>query len=320
MRTQLLAALKEADDYISGQELCEHFGVSRTAIWKAVKQLKEAGYVIEAVQNKGYKIVSTPDCLNTAELESIRKTKWAGREIFYFDTIDSTNTKAKQLAEEGHPTGTLVVAEKQEAGRGRRGRGFESPAGVGIFMTLVLKPDFAPDRASMLTLIAALAVSKAISEKTGQEAGIKWPNDIYWKEKKICGMLIENDLMGRNISQSIAGIGININQETFHSFAPNPVSLRQITGKEFDLFEILKNIVLRIQSYYSLLKKGNTESIVCQYEMSLFRKEGMHRFKDANGEFLARIICVEPEGRLILEDEILNKRGYMFKEVEYLLK
>lgn len=83
MRTQLLAALKEADDYISGQELCEHFGVSRTAIWKAVKQLKEAGYVIEAVQNKGYKIVSTPDCLNTAELESIRKTKWAGREIFY---------------------------------------------------------------------------------------------------------------------------------------------------------------------------------------------------------------------------------------------
>ena len=97
MRTQLLAALKEADDYISGQELCEHFGVSRTAIWKAVKQLKEAGYVIEAVQNKGYKIVSTPDCLNTAELESIRKTKWAGREIFYFDTIDSTNTKANSL-------------------------------------------------------------------------------------------------------------------------------------------------------------------------------------------------------------------------------
>ena len=95
MRTQLLAALKEADDYISGQELCERFGVSRTAIWKAVKQLKEAGYVIEAVQNKGYKIVSTPDCLNKAELESIRKTKWAGREIFYFDTIDSTQYKSK---------------------------------------------------------------------------------------------------------------------------------------------------------------------------------------------------------------------------------
>ena len=126
--------------------------------------------------------------------------------------------------------------------------------------------------------------------------------------------------MGRNISQSIAGIGININQEIFHSSAPNPVSLRQVTGKEYDLFEILKNVMLRIQSYYSLLKKDDAASIACQYEKSLFRKEGMHRYKDANGEFLARIVCVEPEGRLILEDEVLIKRGYMFKEVEYLLK
>ena len=133
-------------------------------------------------------------------------------------------------------------------------------------------------------------------------------------------MLIENDLMGRNISQSIAGIGININQEIFHSSAPNPVSLLQITEEEHDLFEILKNIMLRIQSYYSLLKKGDTTSIACQYGESLFRREGMHRYKDANGEFLARIVCVEPEGKLILEDEKLIKRGYMFKEVEYLLK
>ncbi len=133
-------------------------------------------------------------------------------------------------------------------------------------------------------------------------------------------MLIENDLMGRNINQSIAGIGININQEIFHSSAPNPVSLLQITGEEHDLFKILKNIMLRIQSYYSLLKKGDTTSIACQYGESLFRREGMHQYKDANGEFLARIVCVEPEGRLILEDEKLTKRGYMFKEVEYLLK
>jgi birA, biotin-[acetyl-coA-carboxylase] ligase region len=96
--------------------------------------------------------------------------------------------------------------------------------------------------------------------------------------------------------------------------------LLQITGEEHDLFKILKNIMLRIQSYYSLLKKGDTTSIACQYEKSLFRREGMHRYKDANGEFLARIVCVEPEGRLILEDEKLIKRGYMFKEVEYLLK
>ena len=174
-------------------------------------------------------------------------------------------------------------------------------------------------RQFLISQIISLAIKEELDTYT-TDISIKWPNDIYWKEKKICGMLIENDLMGRNISQSIIGIGIYINQEIFHSSAPNPVSLLQITEEEHDLFEILKNIMLRIQSYYSLLKKGDTTSIACQYEKSLFRREGMHRYKDANGEFLARIVCVEPEGKLILEDEKLIKRGYMFKEVEYLLK
>lgn len=241
--------------------------------------------------------------------------------LIHISETNSTNNYlqslcSKQKVEEL----TVVVADFQTSGRGQRGNSWESDSGKNLLFSIVIFPEFLEARRQFLiSQIISLAIKEELDTYT-TDISIKWPNDIYWKEKKICGMLIENDLMGRNISQSIAGIGININQETFHSFAPNPVSLRQITGKEFDLFEILKNIVLRIQSYYSLLKKGNTESIVCQYEMSLFRKEGMHRFKDANGEFFARIICVEPEGRLILEDEILNKRGYMFKEVEYLLK
>lgn len=241
--------------------------------------------------------------------------------LIHISETNSTNNYlqslcSKQKVEEL----TVVVADFQTSGRGQRGNSWESDSGKNLLFSIVIFPEFLEARRQFLiSQIISLAIKEELDTYT-TDISIKWPNDIYWKEKKICGMLIENDLMGRNISQSIAGIGININQETFHSFAPNPVSLRQITGKEFDLFEILKNIVLRIQSYYSLLKKGNTESIVCQYEMSLFRKEGMHRFKDANGEFLARIIRVEPEGRLILEDEMLNKRGYMFKEVEYLLK
>lgn len=241
--------------------------------------------------------------------------------LIHISETNSTNNYlqslcSKQKVEEL----TVVVADFQTSGRGQRGNSWESDSGKNLLFSIVIFPEFLEARRQFLiSQIISLAIKEELDTYT-TDISIKWPNDIYWKEKKICGMLIENDLMGRNISQSIAGIGININQETFHSSAPNPVSLRQITGKEFDLFEILKNIILRIQSYYSLLKKGNTESIVCQYEMSLFKKEGMHRFKDANGEFLARIIRVEPEGRLILEDEMLNKRGYMFKEVEYLLK
>ena len=139
-------------------------------------------------------------------------------------------------------------------------------------------------------------------------------------EKKICGMLIENDLMGKLINQSIAGIGININQETFFSQAPNPVSLLQITQKEYDIFTILKNIMIRIQNYYTLLQQNQVELIANRYKESLFRKNGLHLYKDANGTFLARIVQVEPEGRLILEDEGLKKRNYMFKEVEYILE
>ena len=127
MRAEVLAALREAEGYVSGQELCERFGVSRTAIWKAVKQLKNAGYEIQAVQNRGYRILSTPDILSVNELQSIRKTEWLGNTIHYEPVLDSTNTKAMQLAEEGAPHGTLIVTDKQENGRGRRGRRWETP-------------------------------------------------------------------------------------------------------------------------------------------------------------------------------------------------
>ena len=233
----------------------------------------------------------------------------------------STNSLLRELViKESLPEGSVVVADFQTAGRGQIGNVWESEAGKNLMFSTVLYPTCIPaNRQFLISQIAALSVKETLDSYT-DHVTVKWPNDIYWKEKKICGMLIENDLMGRNINQSIAGIGININQETFHSSAPNPVSLLQITEEEHDLFKILKNIMLRIQSYYSLLKKGDTTSIACQYEKSLFRREGMHQYKDANGEFLARIVCVEPEGRLILEDEKLIKRGYMFKEVEYLLK
>ena len=191
MKTEILTLLRETDGYVSGQELCEKFGVSRTAVWKAINQLKEAGYEIEAVQNKGYRLVSVPDILSESELQSVRKTRWIGEKIAFFDVVDSTNTRAKQLAEEGVPNGTYVIAERQDAGKGRRGRGFDSPAGQGIWMTLVLKPEIDPNHASMITLVTALAVSKAITDMTGRPAGIKWPNDIIMSGKKVCGILTE---------------------------------------------------------------------------------------------------------------------------------
>ena len=235
---------------------------------------------------------------------------------------DSTNNYLTQLCNEQQSAVrefTTVIAERQTAGKGQRGNSWESEDCRNITFSFVLYPTFIEARRQfILSQIVSLSIKEELDEWT-KGISIKWPNDIYWKDKKICGMLIENDLMGRNISQSISGIGINVNQEVFHSTAPNPISLRQITGKQYDIFEILKNIMLRIQSSYELLRNGDTEPIAHRYEKALFRKEGMHRYKDADGEFFARIICVEPEGKLILEDDAQKKRGYMFKEVEYLL-
>ena len=131
MKEEILRLLRSADGYISGQELCNRFGVSRTAVWKAINQLKEAGYEIEAQQNKGYRLMAAPDLMTEAEIKSLMHTEWVAKEVLYFDTIDSTNTKAQELAEKGYPSGTLVVADKQESGKGRRGRSWVSPSGTG---------------------------------------------------------------------------------------------------------------------------------------------------------------------------------------------
>jgi BirA family biotin operon repressor/biotin-[acetyl-CoA-carboxylase] ligase len=181
MKAEILKMLRETDSYVSGQELCNKFGVSRTAVWKAINQLKENGYEIEAVQNKGYHLLSAPDVMDVTELESIHSAEWAGCELYYYDSIDSTNTKAKELAEDGHPSGTLVVADQQTAGKGRRGRSWESPTGTGIFMTLMLKPEINPNNASMLTLVAAMATCHPQSDR---RAGDDQVAERYCDERK----------------------------------------------------------------------------------------------------------------------------------------
>ena len=190
-KSNILALLRDSRDYVSGQQLCDRFGVSRTAVWKVINQLKEEGYQIEAVSRKGYRLIESPDVLSRSEIASRLKTKWAGQCLYYLDETGSTNIDAKRYAEEGDPHGTTVVAEKQTAGRGRRGKYWESPPGTAIYMTIMLKPKFAPDKASMLTLVMALSVAEAISEETGLNAGIKWPNDIVVHKKKVCGILTE---------------------------------------------------------------------------------------------------------------------------------
>ncbi len=304
MKEEILRLLRSADGYISGQELCNRFGVSRTAVWKAINQLKEAGYEIEAQQNKGYRLMAAPDLMTEAEIKSLMHTEWVAREVLYFDTIDSTNTKAQELAEKGYPSGTLVVADKQESGKGRRGRSWVSPSGTGIFMTLMIKPDINPNNASMLTLVAALAVAKAITSVTGEEALIKWPNDIVVNGKKVCGILTEMNAQFDYINHIVVGIGINVHNESFPEEISQMASSLMIEagGKRFHRAQIIAETMSYFEQYYdTFLKTQDLSALVREYDKLLVNRNKSVRVLDPKEPFDGKAMGITPKGELIVD-------------------
>lgn len=240
--------------------------------------------------------------------------------LIYIEETDSTNRYLNDLCNKQDVNElTTVVTNFQTSGRGQRGNSWESEKGKNLMFSFVLHPIFLEiHRQFLLSQIISLSIKEELDTYV-KDISIKWPNDIYWKEKKICGILIENDLMGVQISQTIAGIGININQEKFFTPAPNPVSLKQITGQTYEQYEILARVMQRIVGYYDLLKKGEYTDIARKYQKALFRREGMHKYSDATGEFLAKTIEVESDGHLVLQDSAGKIRRYVFKEVQYIL-
>lgn len=304
MKEEILRLLRNADGYISGQELCNRFGVSRTAVWKAINQLKEAGYEIEAQQNKGYRLMAAPDLMTEAEIKSLMHTEWVAKEVLYFDTIDSTNTKAQELAEKGYPSGTLVVADKQESGKGRRGRSWVSPSGTGIFMTLMIKPDINPNNASMLTLVAALAVAKAITSVTGEEALIKWPNDIVVNSKKVCGILTEMNAQFDYINHIVVGIGINVHNESFPEEISQMASSLMIEagGKRFHRAQIIAETMSYFEQYYdTFLKTQDLSALVREYDELLVNRNKSVRVLDPKEPFDGKAMGITPKGELIVD-------------------
>ncbi|WP_203339499.1 biotin--[acetyl-CoA-carboxylase] ligase [Planococcus beijingensis] len=198
---------------VSGQQLAEEFGISRTAIWKHIKELEEKGYAIESVKKKGYRIVSIPDTLEPLAIQTGLKTKHIGQNIEYVESCSSTQIIAHKLAQEGAPGGTVVLTETQTAGRGRMARKWDSAAGKGVWMSVILRPDVVPQKAPQFTLVTAVAVVRAIEEVTKLQPKIKWPNDILLNGKKCTGILTELQSDADGIQALIIGIGLNINQE-----------------------------------------------------------------------------------------------------------
>ena len=299
--------LKEADDHISGQQLCEQFQVSRTAVWKVVNQLKEEGYQVEAVRNKGYRIIESPDVLTREEL-SVQigdATRWAGQEIVCFTETDSTNVRARKLGENGAAHGTLVVAEQQTAGRGRRGRGWESPAGSSIYMSLLLRPEFLPNKAPMLTIVMAYSVATALREQTGLDFRIKWPNDIVLNGKKVVGILTEMSTEIEYINHVVIGVGINVNTEAFpEEICATATSVRRESGKTWRRAELIAAILRQFEVQYErFVKEEDLAYLREAYDAILVNCNREVRILGEKDGYRAVALGIDDQGELLVRKE-----------------
>lgn len=304
MREKILQFLKEKDDYVSGQDICDQLGVSRTAIWKNIKALKDAGYQIDSVNNKGYKLLSEPDRLSEEGIRSYKNTKWLGGAIYYRDTMDSSNTQAKRMGEHEAENGTLVVTDCQTAGKGRRGRSWESPTGVNCYFTVLLRPELAADRASMITLVAALSLAKAIKETVHLETMIKWPNDVIANGKKLCGILTEGSTDLEYMNYVVVGIGVNCNQTQFpEEIKETASSICLETGKKVNRCQLLGTFLTYFERCYeTFLETEDLENLKDEYNRLLVNRGREVVIIEKDRERRLTAIGIDKKGALLVKD------------------
>ncbi len=305
IREEILKELKKKDAFISGEELRLKSGVSRMAISKNIKILKEMMYEIETSTKKGYKLIPSKDILTEYEINDI-KTKTIGKNIIFKTHVDSTNNLAKEIALNDAKEGTVVVAEIQTEGRGRLGKKWKSESEKGIWMSIVLKPKIHPEKLQTVTLAAAVSVANTIKNLYGITVGIKWPNDILIDNKKVCGILTEMNCEADMINFVVVGIGINVNQDKrdFPKEIKNIATSIKMNRSENDYInrsEIIKRILLEFEGLYNKVVLGDSDYIISEW-----KKYPYMIGKKITAEIDGKMVCgtakdISADGRLVLE-------------------
>ncbi|MGN0613570.1 MAG: biotin--[acetyl-CoA-carboxylase] ligase [Porcipelethomonas sp.] len=303
VKQQLIKLLENSrGQYISGQDIASQLQCTRGAIWKAVKSLRSDGYIITAVTNKGYCLEDTNDILNADVIRKLIGTEAESMNIIVHRTIDSTNMELKRLISEGAGPGTIVISNEQQKGRGRSERSFFSPADTGLYLSILLKPDFSFENVSRITTAAAAAAAEAIEEISGKETGIKWVNDIYIDQKKVCGILSEASfsLEDSGISYVITGIGVNV-YEPENGF---PEDIKNTAAAIFSdrnravRNSLAANIISRFIKYYSELE---TESYIESYKKRLIWKGEKINIISHTGATPAVLVDTDDQCHLIVK-------------------
>ena len=302
-----------AGETVSGQAISAELGVTRAAVWKQIEQLRALGFVIESQGKQGYRLLSCPDSLMAPVIARGLQTRWAGRQIVYLPSVDSTNRRARQLAAEGAPHGTLVIADEQTAGRGRRGRGWISPAGEGVFMSLILRPQSHPSEVARLSMQTALAVALSIAQTTGLDARIKWPNDIVCGGRKVCGMLLEMNADEQAVHDVVAGIGINVHQTQFApEIAQTASSLDLLSGKRVCRAALVRAFLEAFERTEALAAQG---ALMDAYRARSATLGQRVQVIAPAGSFTGTALEVTDSGSLIVEDEEGQRREVLAADV-----
>ncbi len=301
-RDDVFRLLLEAGDFISGEALSERLGVSRAAVWKHVKGLQSEGYTIEAVRNRGYRLL--PNGVRQEELFPYLQTKWLGREYKYLAEVDSTNIAAKNWAAARAANGAVVVADLQTQGRGRLGRAWSSPSGTGLWLSLVLRPRLAPERAPQISLTTAVGVCEGLKE-LGYQAGVKWPNDIYIGGRKICGMLTEMHGSMESVEWVVVGIGINcLNRELPPEIQDTATSLAIAEPDKPVLRAQVAAVVLnQLEKYYTILYEQGFAEIRRRWLENNITLGKRVKISTLNETFFGEALDMQEDGSLLVKRE-----------------
>jgi len=307
-------------DFISGQEISRQLKVTRTAVWKRINHLRKIGYEIEGETHSGYRLIRSPDLLLPSEVKPLLRTKWMGRTLHYFQSIDSTNSKAYQLAMEGAEEGEVVVAESQSQGKGRLGRQWFSPPFLNLYLSVILRPKIPPHQASMMTLMAAVATAEAIQHSAGLDPKIKWPNDLLLRERKVAGLLNEIHSEADRIHFIILGIGVNINMETKmfpREIRQKATSLRIEKGEMISRKDFIQILLQRLERWYSTLLEEGPSAILEAWRKWAEIKGRWIKVISFGEALLGRAIDIDSDGALVIETKEGGEKRILAGDVEY---
>jgi len=302
----LLFLKKKQGNWVSGELISSKLSVSRAAIWKHIQKLKEEGYVIEAAPKKGYLLSKASDPITADEIRQGLSSKVFGKkDIIFLNETDSTNTRAKELAAQGAPEGTLIIAEKQTKGRGRRGRSWFSPPGGGIYFSLILRPVISPSETPRITLMTAVVLAETLISLMKLKLRIKWPNDILVNGKKLAGILTEISTEMDAVNYIVVGLGLNVNMR-FEKFPQeikeNATSILIENGKRFPRVRLIQHYLKLYEKYYDMFKNNDFEPIMKRWR-ELSDIIGKQIRVDVIGKtHIGKVVDVDNDGVLILKD------------------